>query len=440
MRRFLHETFTSIGGPLVAPARLRLAAWLHLFAGVSMIVLPTVAIHARYATTPGTVAARTVAALWFALMGVYLAANLAIVVAARARPRLARALTHVSMFGAVTGLFMSIHGFGTLVSPALALAVLLIAVYRVFLDYWLGLATTLVAAATFLVLAGGELLGWLEPHPHFPGAAHPVYSERWGGFLMLQAVETSFFLTFFIVNHGVNQAVKLHRYITESVLRRYLPPSLVERASRGELRLDGEPERRVVTVMFTDLVGFTSLSEQLGAEAVGRVINRYLSTVTAIAHAHGAIVDKFMGDAVMVVFGAPDELSPEEQARRCTALARDIHANAAAAVDEVQLRVRTGINTGEVVVGHFGSPERSDFTVIGPAVNVAARLEGRSQPGRILLGEETARLLSGSVALEPAGELTLKGVSAPVRAFFLADLAGAPEHAGADAVDRLIHT
>jgi adenylate cyclase len=227
-------------------------------------------------------------------------------------------------------------------------------------------------------------------------------------------------LTFLAANYGVNQALKLHRYITESVLRRYLPPALVERAARGELRLDAEPERRVVTVMFTDLVGFTALSERLGPDAVGKLLNRFLTEMSKLAHAHGATVDKFVGDAVMVVFGTPDALDPAEQARRCVALAQQMQASLATMTGDVTLATRTGINTGEAVVGNFGSAARSDYTVIGPAVNVAARLEAASKPGRILIGAETARLLAGSVPLEQTGPLTLKGVSAPVTAHYVA--------------------
>jgi class 3 adenylate cyclase len=203
------------------------------------------------------------------------------------------------------------------------------------------------------------------------------------------------------------------------VLHRYLPPSMVSRAAAGELRLDTPPERRVLTVMFTDVVGFTPLTERLGPEVIGRLLNRYLGEIADLAHEHGATIDKFIGDCVMIVFGAPEELAPEEQARRCVVLAAAIHQRITELEMEHPLEARTGINTGEAVVGNFGSRARSDYTVLGPAVNVAARLESASQPGRILMGEATARLLGDEVALEAAGELQLKGVREPVTAFFL---------------------
>jgi adenylate cyclase len=167
--------------------------------------------------------------------------------------------------------------------------------------------------------------------------------------------------------------------------------------------------------MFTDLVGFTSVAERIGERDVARLLNRYLSRCADVAHAHGATVDKFIGDAVMILLGAPDELPPEEQARRCVALARAMRD----ALEDTPMQMRAGINTGEVIVGHFGSSARSDFTAVGHAVNLAARLETACEPGRILVGEETARLLESACALEPAGEIRLKGISQPVRAFYV---------------------
>ncbi|MBI5526824.1 MAG: adenylate/guanylate cyclase domain-containing protein [Deltaproteobacteria bacterium] len=327
------------------------------------------------------------------------------------------------------------HAVGTLMSAASLYIVLIVAIYRVFFDYRLALFAAVAGCVLYAGFAGLEVAGWLAIAPIFPYAIeHPVYSDPAVAATIVQMTVFGTLLAFFAVNYGVNQSVKLHRYITEAVLRRYLPPSLVARASRGELQLDAEPERRVVTVMFSDLVGFTSLSERLGADAVGRLLNRYLSRMADVAHAHGATVDKFVGDCVMIVFGAPDALPPAEQARRCVALAKELQAMLPALGGEAALSARTGINTGEAVVGNFGSIARSDYTVIGPAVNIAARLESQSRPGRILVGDQTARLLQGAVELEPAGELTLKGVSHPVKAFFIATPAGEGGHLGSSSM------
>ena len=293
----------------------------------------------------------------------------------------------------------------------------LVGAYRVGLDYPSALLAALGAVTLYI---GTVLAEVLRIVPIAPALLEPpaIYAHSLGPLRQLVVHSLGFAVSFAAVNYGMNQTLKLHRYITELVLRRYLPPSLVRRAAAGELRLDEAPERRVVTVMFMDLVGFTTISEHLGADRVAQLLNRYLTRVTELAHQHGATIDKFVGDAVMIVYGAPDPMSGEDQARACIALAMDVMSSMMA-FNDPPLKVRIGINTGEAVVGHFGSPIRSDFTVIGPAVNIAARLETASRPGRVLVGESTVKLLGNGWVVEPAGEITLRGVARPVRAFFV---------------------
>lgn len=311
-------------------------------------------------------------------------------------------------------------GFGSLANYSIGFLPMLIVMYRVLLDYRAGLWTLGVGLFTYLGVGLLEMSGSVPIAPLLATTTnHPAWSDPGMSRMILLSVVFICVGTFAVTNYGVNQSVRLHRYITDSVLHRYLPPSMVSRAAAGELRLDTPPERRVLTVMFTDVVGFTPLTERLGPEVIGRLLNRYLGEIADLAHEHGATIDKFIGDCVMIVFGAPEELAPEEQARRCVALAAAIHQRITELEMEHPLEARTGINTGEAVVGNFGSRARSDYTVLGPAVNIAARLESASQPGRILMGEATARLLGDEVALEAAGELQLKGIREPVTAFFL---------------------
>ncbi len=314
-------------------------------------------------------------------------------------------------------------GFGSLANYSVGFLPMLIVMYRVLLDYRAGLWTLGVGLVAYIAVGLLEMSGSVPVAPLLPEAiAHPAWSNPEMSHLVLVSVVFICGSAFAVSNYGVNQSVRLHRYITDSVLYRYLPPTLVQRAAAGELRLDAPPERRVLTVMFTDVVGFTPLTERLGPEVIGRLLNRYLAEIADLAHQHGATIDKFIGDCVMIVFGAPEPLEPREQAERCVALAMAIHERVRALEMEHPLQARTGINTGEAVVGNFGSRARSDYTVLGPAVNIAARLESASAPGRVLLGEETARLLGDSVALEEAGSLQLKGVREPVNAYFLTEL------------------
>ena len=132
--------------------------------------------------------------------------------------------------------------------------------------------------------------------------------------------------------------------------------------------------------------------------------------LSEIAHYHGGTIDKFVGDCIMVFFGAPDSMTPEAQAYRCVEMGRRIHERVAEIDWGHPLDVRVGIATGEVVVGHFGSAVRSDYTVIGPTVNLAARLETQCTPGFILMNENTAKLIGSTLPLRKTEPMTLKGV------------------------------
>jgi class 3 adenylate cyclase len=183
----------------------------------------------------------------------------------------------------------------------------------------------------------------------------------------------------------------------------------------------GEPEaRKVVTVVFSDLAGSTSLGERLDPESLGRVMARWFEAMRAVLERHGGTVQKFIGDAVMAVFGVP--ALHEDDAVRAVRAAAELRQgleglNRDLARDwGVTLQMRTGINTGEVVAG---DPGVGDALVLGDAVNVAARLEQAAAPGEVLLGEPTWRLVRDAVRVERVAPLALKGKAAPVAAFRL---------------------
>ncbi len=171
--------------------------------------------------------------------------------------------------------------------------------------------------------------------------------------------------------------------------------------------------RKVVTVLFCDVTGSTALGEELDPEALFGVMNRYFEELRTIIERHGGTVAKFIGDAVMAVFGIPRV--HEDDALRAVRAAAEIRARlpAIARAVGVDLRFRTGVNTGLVLVG-----EGEDLA-IGDAVNVAARLEQAAQPGEILVGEATHRLVRDAVEVEPLEALSLKGKSDPVTALRL---------------------
>ena len=173
-------------------------------------------------------------------------------------------------------------------------------------------------------------------------------------------------------------------------------------------------ERRLVSVLFADLVGFTALSESRDPEMVRELLNRYFETATQIIGAYGGTVEKFIGDAVMAVWGAPT--AHEDDAERAVRSALDLVEAVHGIGEEIgaKLMVRAGVLTGEAAVT-LGATNQG--MVAGDLVNTASRLQSVAPPDTVLVGESTYRAASGAVAFEPAGEQTLKGKESPVPAY-----------------------
>ena len=210
---------------------------------------------------------------------------------------------------------------------------------------------------------------------------------------------------------------------TRAMFAQYVPPEVVERliAQPELLRLGGEA--REVTLMFTDLASFTTLSEKLSAEQTVDVLTGYFNAMTPLIHATGGTVDKFIGDAVMAFWGAPlpDDLHAEHAVRAAIAmqqamepLVADLHARGLPSI-----HMRIGLHTGRVVVGNVGSEQRFSYTAIGDAVNLAARLEGANKAfgTGILLSGATAERLPADMALRALDDVIVKGKTEPVRVY-----------------------
>ncbi|MEA5604738.1 response regulator [Nostoc sp. UHCC 0252] len=222
--------------------------------------------------------------------------------------------------------------------------------------------------------------------------------------------------------------VELNTYLTESVLKRFLPAVLVQKAATGDLTLDLRPEPRLITVLFSDIVGFTQLSNTLRSRRVAELLNEYLEAMTKVVFSNGGTVDKFMGDAILALYGAPEELTPNEQVRRAINTARAMHRSLADLNQRWQdqgvfdgdrltsVQFRCGIHQGTAVVGMFGSAERADYTAIGPSVNIAARLQAAAVPGTILVSAAVADYLQEEEIIK-GSPLELKGVDETVLTF-----------------------
>src|SRR5436305_14331901 len=163
-------------------------------------------------------------------------------------------------------------------------------------------------------------------------------------------------------------------------------------------------QRKTVTILFCDIAGSTALGESTDPEAVRALLARYFERMRGIVESHGGTVEKFIGDAVMAVFGVP--VAHEDDALRACRAAVEMRD----ALPELGVQARIGVNTGEVVTG---TQER---LATGDAANVAARLEQAAAPGEILIGKETMRLVRDAVEAEPVEPLELKGKADPVPA------------------------
>jgi class 3 adenylate cyclase/tetratricopeptide (TPR) repeat protein len=185
----------------------------------------------------------------------------------------------------------------------------------------------------------------------------------------------------------------------------------------------GSETRKTVTVLFSDVGGFTDLGEELDPEAVRQLMNRYFQQVKDAVERHGGTTEKFIGDAVVAVFGVPR--LHEDDAHRAVRAAVEARQALESLNDEfeqtwgVRLATRMGVNTGEVIAG---DPEPGQAFVAGDAVNVAARLEQAAQPGEILIGDTTYRLVKDAITAEPLAPLSLKGKTDLVAAWRLVDV------------------
>ena len=199
-------------------------------------------------------------------------------------------------------------------------------------------------------------------------------------------------------------------------------------------RADIEGERKQVTALFCDLVNSTTLAERLGPEGIHTLLNHVFEIALSEVHRYEGTVNKFLGDGFLALFGVP--LAHEDHARRAVLAALGIQRRLAedstvllprpsgnghdGAALEVQ--VRMGLNTGLVVVGRIGDDLEMDYTAVGDTTNVAARLQQLAQPGEILIGESTARLVEDHAHLEPLGPVRVKGKREPVSPFRLLGL------------------
>jgi class 3 adenylate cyclase len=207
-------------------------------------------------------------------------------------------------------------------------------------------------------------------------------------------------------------------------LSKYLSPQIYRSIFSGDQPVEIASKRKKLTVFFSDIAAFTETTDNLESEDLTDVLNHYLTEMSAIALQHGATIDKYIGDAMLLFFGDPDSKGVKEDARACVLMAiamqrrmRDLDHEWRARGLERPFRIRMGISTGFCTVGNFGSPDRMDYTIIGNEVNLAARLEAVAEPGSILLAHETNALVRDIVLTEEQPPITVKGFQRPISTY-----------------------
>jgi adenylate cyclase len=210
------------------------------------------------------------------------------------------------------------------------------------------------------------------------------------------------------------------RELTRRAFESYFPPAVVSRLLADETAVAGSRNREI-TVLFSDIAGFTARSTTMSPEAVQSFLNTYFSRMVAIVFRHGGTVDKFIGDGLMVFFNDPED--QPDHAERCVRSAIEMQAAVRAlsaelvAAGEPAVQIRVGINTGPAIVGDLGSADRLSYTAVGGTVNLSQRLESAAPIGGILISATTAAQLPPALALEPVADVHVKGFHDGIRAF-----------------------
>ena len=208
-------------------------------------------------------------------------------------------------------------------------------------------------------------------------------------------------------------------------LSRYVSPQVYKKLFDKKDKVELGSQRKKLTVFFSDIVGFTQLTDELESEDLTDFLNDYLDNMATIAIRHGATIDKYIGDAVMIFFGDPESNGPDQDAKKCVEMALDmqryVRENALKwakrhSFDRV-LEIRIGISSGYCTVGNFGSEDRLDYTVLGGVVNLAARLESAARPGSILVSNETYKLTQDVIHYDIGRSYNLKGLHNQVTAY-----------------------
>ena len=347
---------------------------------------------------------------------------------------------HLTVFATTAWLWVVVYMFGYLATPFVALPMMLGLFAALWWDARIGLVGFIWGLGLSALCAVVTLADVL---PFAPAMVirdiDGLGSTSWflGIGLSLIAVATlTYVLGFVAIAAADLQSRRLretHAHLADThsrleralgLIRRYVPEQVADAVLSDTPEAIERHERRKLTIFFSDLVGFTDLSDELEPEDLATVLHDYFTEMSAIARNHGGTVDDLIGDAILVVFGAPEFTDDYDHALRAVRMAVEMQAAmgplnrrwASAGIPET-LTVRMGVNTGVATVGNFGSAERTKYTALGKQVNIAARIQSKCEPGKVLLGHATWLLVRDEISCTPKGELELKGLHKPMPAY-----------------------
>ncbi|RWH73932.1 MAG: HAMP domain-containing protein [Mesorhizobium sp.] len=212
-------------------------------------------------------------------------------------------------------------------------------------------------------------------------------------------------------------------------LAKYLAPQVYKSIFSGRQDVRIASQRKKLTICFSDIAGFTETTDKMESEDLTQLLNHYLTEMSKIASDHGATIDKYVGDAILMFFGDPETRGVKEDALACVEMALAMQKRMTDLAEiwrdlgiETPLRCRIGIHTDYCTVGNFGSEDRMDYTIIGGAVNLASRLEQEAPPGAVLISYETFAQVKDTIACVELGHIQVRGIAYPVATYRVLDL------------------
>lgn len=298
----------------------------------------------------------------------------------------------------------------------------------------------------FNALLTGGLRRWVEDNAAFAGGivlSLLVHKPQWvfSSNIEISAASLIGIITYFLV-YALYMHQRMHRLTISQLkleneqkwhkiraykLSRYLPPPVWRAINQGKDYML-QAERKRLTVFFSDIKNFSELSEEMEAEALTELLNHYLTEMSKIISHYGGTIDKFMGDAIMVIYGDSNSKGVKQDCVNCVSMAIAMKKRMKSLQQEwynqgikKPLQIRMGINTGYCTVGTFGTSSHLDYTVLGTHVNLASRLESAAAPDEVLISHETWSLVKDAIMCRDKGEITVKGFSQPVKVYQVAD-------------------